>query len=191
MVIKPILRFAHDLLKEALSSGDVAVDCTMGNGHDTLLLSQLVGKAGHVYAFDIQSDALINTRRLLSEHDIDETRVTLICGSHADLKGYIPVHLHQNIRAVVFNLGYLPGGDKSICTAAASTIKAIEELFSMMAAGGVIVLVVYCGHEQGAVEASALLEYCKHWKKDIANVVEYRILNNNNNPPFVIAIEKR
>jgi len=185
MIIKPILKFAHSILEEALLPGNVAVDCTMGNGHDTLLLARLTGQAGHVYAFDIQQDALNNTQKLLSQHGISEEQVTLICGSHADLGGFVP----RGVKAAVFNLGYLPGGDKSICTAAGSTIAATEALLSLMEDGGVIVLVVYRGHEQGAVEAEALLAYCE--KLDGVMVVEYKVLNNTNKPPFVIIIEKK
>jgi len=188
-IVKPILKFAHNLLEDALQPGDIAVDCTMGNGHDTLFLAKLVGKKGHVFAFDIQENALQSTRKLLVQHRVDR-QVTLIRGSHASLEGCIPLGAHRNIKAAVFNLGYLPGGDKSICTEPSSTIKAIETLIRILLPGGIIVLVVYTGHQEGEAEAKKVQDYCKQLPQSTVNVAEYRLLNNPNKPPFVIAIEK-
>ena len=191
MIVKPILSFAHALLEAAASPGDIAVDCTMGNGNDTLFLANLVGEAGHVFAFDIQQSAIENTRKRLEQYGITDTGVSLIQASHADMAGHIPVGAHGKIKAAVFNLGYLPGGDKSICTAAHTTIAALEALLAIMAPGGVIVLVVYPGHAEGEAEASEVLEYCKGIPRGEVNVIVYQILNNPNSPPFVIALEKK
>ena len=189
MTLKPILTFAHALLEEALLPEDIAVDCTMGNGHDTLFLARLVGESGHVFAFDIQQAALENTQKLLALHGM-AGRVTTIKASHANLADYIPPETRQRIKAAVFNLGYLPGGDKSICTSPHSTIQAIETLTEILPSRGIIVLVVYPGHEEGETEAEQVLDYCKQLPQGAVNVVEYRILNNPNKTPFVIAIEK-
>ena len=201
--LKPILTFAHTLLEQTLQPGDIAVDCTMGNGHGTLFLANLVGKKGHVFAFDIQQSALESTQKLLAQYDIlgrdihiaslytgRNQGITLINDSHTNLANHIPVEACRNIKAAVFNLGYLPGSDKSICTAPNSTIQTIETLIPMLLPGGIIVLIVYPGHEEGQAEAAQVLDYCKNLPHHIANVIEYKILNNPNKPPFVIAIEK-
>lgn len=57
MILKKILPYSKELLKMAAGEGDIVVDATMGNGHDTQFLAELVGENGHVYAFDIQESA--------------------------------------------------------------------------------------------------------------------------------------
>ena len=95
---------ARDTLLRAVQPEDTVVDATMGNGHDTLFLAEQVGPGGHVYAFDIQPEAVESTRKLLEEHGLSD-RVTLLCRSHADLAEAVPA----GVAAVVFNLGWLPG----------------------------------------------------------------------------------
>ena len=190
MTLQSILDFAHSLLKSAANTGDIVLDCTMGNGHDTLFLANLVGAEGRVFAFDIQQDALAQTQKLLEEHHAAK-QVTLVHGSHAELAAHIPADLHGRVQAAVFNLGYLPGGDKNICTAPETTIQALETLLPILAPGGLIVVVVYPGHSAGEVEAAHVLEYCSGLPRELMHVVAYRILNNPNQPPFVIALEKK
>ena len=191
MVLKQIISFAHTLLETALTPGSIAIDCTMGNGNDTLFLANLVGKTGHVFAFDIQESAIENTRRRLEQHNITYGQVSLIQASHADLVEHLPAGSYCKVKAAIFNLGYLPGGDKRICTMPRTTIAALEALRIVMAAGGIIVLVVYPGHTEGEAEASEVLEYCKRIPCDEVNAIVYKILNNPNSPPFVIALEKK
>jgi len=191
MILKPMLAFAHTLLKDALAPGDIAIDCTMGNGNDTLFLAKLVGEGGHVFAFDIQEAAIENTRKLLEQSGALAAGVTLIKACHASLQEHIPADSLKKCRAAIFNLGYLPGSDKQICTVAHTTIAAIEALLAALDPGGLIVLVVYPGHAQGKLETSELLDYCKAADYKTVNVTMYRILNNPNQPPFVIALEKK
>ncbi len=190
MKLERILPFARRLLETAIPKGGIAVDATMGNGHDTVHLAKLVGENGHVYAFDIQSDAIRNTSNRLNENQLSD-RVTLYEKSHGELEKLIPVTIHGRINGAIFNLGYLPGGDKEIVTKPTSTIAAIEQLLSIMEKEGIIVLVIYHGHEQGAVERDELLEYVSGIDQQSAHVLEYRFINQANNPPFIIAIEKR
>jgi len=190
MVLKKILTFAHTLLEDALKPGDIAIDCTMGNGNDTLFLTKLVGERGHVFAFDIQATAIENTRKRLEQSGVSAAGVTLIQACHASLSEHIPADALKKCKAAIFNLGYLPGSDKQICTMARTTIAAIEALLAALATGGLIVLVVYPGHPQGELEASELRNYCQTVAREAVTVVMYRILNHTNQPPFVIALEK-
>ncbi|WP_078555565.1 class I SAM-dependent methyltransferase [Bacillus alkalicellulosilyticus] len=185
-----ILPFARNLLESVLGEGDVAVDGTAGNGHDTLFLAQLVGKTGHVYSFDIQAEALKNTKTRLEENGASN-QVTLIHKGHEGVKDFIPSSGYDKLKAAIFNLGYLPGGDKSIVTTADTTITAIESLFEMMAPGGIIILVIYHGHEEGKLEKHAVVEYASHLPQDKAHVLQYQFINQKNDPPFIIAIEKK
>ncbi len=190
MKLERILPFARKLLTTAVSYGDVVIDATIGNGHDALFLANLVGETGHVYGFDIQTEALTNTSSRLEEHGV-RNRVTLLEQSHDTIIDVLPLSANNRVTAAVFNLGYLPGGDKEIVTKPHSTISAIEQLLEIMAPEGIIVLVIYHGHEQGATERDELLKYVSTIDQQTAHVLTYRFINQQNNPPFIVAIEKR
>jgi predicted methyltransferase len=190
MKLDRILPFARKLLKQAVTNGDIVVDATIGNGYDTSYLAELVGESGHVYGFDIQEEAVTNTTTRLSEHHLLK-RVTIVQKSHDSLLSEIPVSHQNKITAAIFNLGYLPGGNKEIVTKPDTTIAAIEQLLKVMAPEGLIVLVIYHGHEEGAFERDVLLDYVIKLDQQKAHVLNYRFLNQANNPPFIIAIEKR
>lgn len=190
MKLAKILPFTRTLMDLAVNEGDIAVDATVGNGHDTLYLAQRVGESGHVFGFDIQKEAIAATSARLQEHNMLQ-RVTLFQASHDQLLEKIPAHYHGRITGAMFNLGYLPGGDKRIVTKPDSTIRAIEQLLQIMAKEGIIVIVVYHGHPEGAIERDALLHYTKAIDQKRAHVLKYEFINQMNNPPFIIALEKR
>ncbi|WP_210364835.1 class I SAM-dependent methyltransferase [Bacillus sp. REN3] len=190
MKLERILPFARSLLKLAVKPGDIVIDATVGNGHDTIFLANLAGRTGRVYGFDIQDEALASCRTKLQEHGLQE-QVTLFHTGHENILETIPPLHFGKITGAIFNLGYLPGGDKSIVTVPHTTISAIEQLLQIMAPEGIIVIVIYHGHPEGAVERDYLLRHVKSISQDEAHVLEYRFLNQKNNPPFIIAIEKR
>lgn len=190
MKLDRILPFARILLEKAISPGDYAIDATAGNGHDTLYLTKLVGNEGHVFAFDVQEEAIQQTKKRLAENNAEQL-ATLFLQSHDQLQNVLPADCKGKVTAAIFNLGYLPGGDKSIVTEADSTIAAIEQLLELMAIEGIIVLVVYHGHPEGAVEKDALLSYVTSLPQDKAHVLHYGFMNQKNAPPFIVAIEKR
>lgn len=190
MRLDGILPFARQLLKKAVSHGDIVVDGTLGNGHDTVFLAELVGETGYVYGFDIQKQALMKTKIRLEEHQLSK-QVMLFEKGHEHVHASIPITHHGLVKAAIFNLGYLPGGDKTIVTTPNTTITAIEQLLDIMAPEGIIVLVVYHGHEEGAIEREALLDYVTQLDQKIAHVLQYQFINQQNHPPFIIAIEKR
>lgn len=189
MQLKRVLPFAKVLLKSVVLPGDIVVDATVGNGHDTVFLAEQVGESGKVYGFDIQSAAINKTAERLQRAHLEE-RVTLFKQSHDTVLSTIPSDLRGKIRAAIFNLGYLPGGDKTIVTTPSTTISAIEQLLQLLTKNGLIILVVYQGHSEGKKERDALLEYVKKIDQKIAHVLQYRFINQKNNPPFLIAIEK-
>lgn len=190
MTLKRILPFSKFLLSSVLNEGDIAVDATIGNGHDTVFLAKQVGSTGHVYGFDIQAEAVKQTQANVLKHGVQDW-VTIFQKSHADCHDAIPASVHGAIKAAVFNLGYLPGGDKSIVTTADTTITAIEKLLDMLQPGGLIVLVIYHGHDEGKRERDALLAFAENIDQAAANVLRYQFINQKNNPPFIIALEKR
>ncbi len=189
MKLEKILPFARRLLKQAVNPGDIVIDATIGNGHDTVFLANLVGASGKVYGFDIQELAIAATHERLKQQNLVE-QVTLIHNSHEILKEVIPATDYRKITGAIFNLGYLPGGDKSIVTKSKSTLSAIKQLFEIMAPEGIIVLVIYHGHEGGSQERDELLNYCQQLDQKQAHILQYQFINQVNYPPFLIAIEK-
>lgn len=189
MKLERVLPFSRTLMKMAIKHGDVAIDATIGNGHDTVFLAELVGENGHVYGFDIQEDAMEATASRLSKNGLSD-RVTLFKESHENAAACLPESAVGNASAAIFNLGYLPGGDKEIVTKPQSTIHAIEQLFKVMKMGGIIVLVIYYGHRGGEIERDAVVEYVRQLDQKQAHVLQYQFLNQKNSAPFIIAIEK-
>ncbi|AKC67084.1 16S rRNA (cytosine(1402)-N(4))-methyltransferase [Bacillus altitudinis] len=188
MILKRMLPFSKELLERACQKGDIVIDATMGNGHDTRYLADLVGKDGQVFAFDVQKEAIEQTSKRLGEH---YPYVHLIHDGHEQLAEHLPAEAYGHISGAVFNLGYLPGGDKTVTTQAHTTIEAINQLMDWLKPGGLIVLVIYHGHPEGKKEKDILLDYCKTLHHEEVQVISYQYMNIQNDPPFVVAIEKK
>ena len=144
-------------IKRRLGEGGVCVDFTMGNGNDTLFLSETVGESGRVYAFDIQDKALFETEKKLKEAGCPEN-YKLIKASHHLVKDFVK----EPITAGIFNLGYLPGsGQKAVTTMRETTMPAVEAAIDLLLPDGVIIIAIYPGHEEGFLEGEMLREYFK------------------------------
>ncbi len=142
---------AHQELGKVLQSEDVVIDATLGNGHDTKFLAQKVGASGRVYAFDIQKESIEESTRLLQKNN-HENRVSLYLSCHSKIIKYVPVELVGKIKAVTFNLGYLPGGDKNIITKPETTLSALKQAHHFLSRDGIISLIAYRGHDGGRWE---------------------------------------
>ncbi|WP_456266561.1 MULTISPECIES: class I SAM-dependent methyltransferase [unclassified Bacillus (in: firmicutes)] len=188
MILKRMLPFSKELLELACQKGDIVIDATMGNGHDTLYLADLVGTDGQVFAFDVQEEALQQTSKRLGGQ---YSYVHLIHDGHEKLADHLPKYAYGQIAGAVFNLGYLPGGDKAVTTQAHTTIEAIKQLLEWLKPGGLIVLVIYHGHPEGKREKEVLLDYCRSLPHEEVQVLSYQYMNIQNDPPFVVAIEKK
>lgn len=188
-MLKGILNYSHYLLEESVREGDVVIDATCGNGNDTLFLSKLVGETGHVFAFDIQKQAIENTKKLINDNGFDH--VSVINDSHSHMNKYLPEGIDDEIGGAIFNLGYLPRSDKSIITKGESTITAIDAILTQLKKNGLIVIVVYHGHEGGKSEKEMILKHVIHLDQKQYAVLQYGFINQKNNPPFIIAIQKR
>lgn len=182
--------FCHRLLRERLRPGDWAVDATAGNGQDTLLLTQLTGPDGKVFAFDIQPEAINATARLLAESGIAATGFTLITTSHENMSAHLPADAQGQLAAVIFNLGFLPGGDKSVITQPGSTLSGMRDAMLLIRRGGLLLLVLYPGHPGGALESEAVRAEVSGLPPRFWQVTEHRALNTARPAPFVIVLEK-
>lgn len=188
MVLKRVLDYSKYLAEQVVKPGDIVIDCTCGNGHDTLFLANLVGKTGYVYGFDVQEIAIERTEERLTMANIYQ--VELILDGHEHLDRYIKPQHRGKIKCAMFNLGYLPNSNKEVTTSGETTIQAIESLLPLLAQHGLIILVVYSGHEEGQREKDLLLHYLKTLDQKQAHVLKYQFVNQQNNAPFVLAIEK-
>ena len=165
LIVKTTSLTMH-FVSEYISPGDTVVDCTMGNGYDTLSLAEAVGCAdgrGAVYAFDIQQEALDATRIYLSEHGIadpERTNIRLICDSHTEIDRYL-AEVPGEISAFVFNLGFMPGRDKTIMTTEDTSLPAIKKAINLVKTGGIVSVMAYSGHKEGEAECAAIYEFLK------------------------------
>ena len=180
-----ITDLARERVEEVLGNGDLAVDATAGKGQDTLFLARAVGPQGRVIAFDIQRQALEITGALLQENNLAH-RVRLLCKGHETMAA----HVEGPAAAVMFNLGYLPGGERSIVTRPHTTRLALAAALELLRPGGVVTLVLYSGHPQGAEEKKAVLNYCRNLEGARYGVLHCRVLNRRLAPPELLAVTK-
>ena len=174
------LQMAHAFLEEVVTDEDIVVDATMGNGYDTLFLARLAKK---VYAFDIQEQAIEQTTKRLAEAKLDN--VELFLTGHENVDQYV-----ESIKAAIFNLGYLPSADKTVITQPHTTIQALEKLCQRLVTGGRIAIMIYYGHEGGDVERDAVLDFVSQLPQQEFTVALYKTINQINQPPFLVMIEK-
>ena len=180
-----LLQLEKQLLSPHLKQGGVCVDFTMGNGHDTLFLANAVGQNGHVYAFDIQQQALDNTRARLTEAGVID-RCTLVLDSHDRVMDYVK----EPICAGMFNLGFLPGADKSLTTLRKTTLPAVQAAMELLDSDGGLLIAVYPGHEEGRLEGEMLAEFFAEQSRFRFCASRFQILNSPTSP-FFFLIEKK
>ena len=180
--MESILNFAHELVLKHINSNSICVDMTVGNGHDTLFLCN---NSTFVYGFDIQQQAIENTYRLLNGHKLKN--YLLYKTSHE----FVLKTIHQKVDAFIYNLGYLPNGDKSKTTIFDTTYQSILGALKLLKVKGIIAIVVYPGHNEGKKESIQLNQLLKKLNQKYYDVIKYEFINQKNDPPYVLAIEKK
>jgi hypothetical protein len=180
-----LLDIQKNFILQHLKEGEIAVDFTMGNGHDTEFLSKTVGESGHVYAFDVQPIALISTKEHLINVGCPQN-YTLINDSHHKVLDYVKTP----IKAGMFNLGYLPGSDKSVTTMRETTIPAVCAALSLLGSDAILMIAVYPGHKEGELEGAMLSEYLSKLDRKKICVTQIRILNSPTSPYFFVVETK-
>lgn len=171
-----MIEFVHNRIKQR--NYECGIDFTMGNGYDTLFLSQYCRS---VYSFDIQEIAFNNTKQLIGEKE----NIHLFLDSHENFDCYV-----DYFDIGVFNLGYLPNGDHHITTQKEVTLRTLSKALRHLNHSGHIYLVVYIGHENGQKESELLDEYVQNLDHRMYNVAVFKMMNKNH-APYVIEIEKR
>lgn len=183
--IKKATQIAHLLVSQVLQPGDLAVDATAGNGMDSVFLAGQVGSKGQVYTFDIQEEALTLTASKLKEQNMDQ-QVTLIQDGHEKLSDYI----NKPVTAIMYNLGYLPGGGSRITTRLDTTLRSIQQALVLLKAGGIITVIMYPGHREGKVEKDGLLPVFNSLSTAEFVALHYNYLNRSNVPPELVVVQK-
>ena len=151
----PLTKRAQQAVGGILRPGDRAIDATVGNGHDTLFLAGRVAQKGRVIGFDIQPQALASAQRRLDHAGLRHVARLLLCG-HQRMTARVPADWSGQVSAVMFNLGYLPGGDKTRVTRADSTLSALDQALDLLTPDGLISLQVYRGHDGARDETAAV-----------------------------------
>lgn len=177
--MKTVLEFAHTLLQESVNSTDTAVDFTAGNGYDTLFLCSL---AQDVYSFDIQEAAVKITKEKVAQYP----NCRVILDSHANFLRYV-----TSFKAGIFNLGYLPKGNKSIHTDAQTVVSTMKAALQVVEVQGVLVVVIYPGYPEGEKESEVISGFSQTLDQKLYDVIRYEFINQINDPPYLIAIRRR
>jgi len=183
--LQQITELAHHLAIPFIETGDRVVDATAGNGKDTLFLAEKVGSSGLVYAFDIQQEALKKTEDLLKKAGLSE-RVKYFNDGHEKMIDYID----GPVNAVIYNLGYLPGGDHRVTTTRQKTEISFKQALTLLAPGGVIIVVLYPGHPEGREEKEMMMPLCRSLDPEHFSTIHLHLLNKVGTPPELIAVQK-
>lgn len=176
-----ILDIAHLQMKHFITKDDTVIDMTMGNGYDTLFLA---GLAKFVYAFDIQKVAIEHTNNQLIQHGFSNYK--LILDNHANILSYV-----KKFKYVIYNLGYLPHGDKAITTVKESTLSSLKDILNNLDDQGMVFMMVYAAHEAGLIESLAIDQYLQ-----TLNIAQYKVLKTylpyqEHVPPYLLTIYKK
>ena len=178
------LGLVHEFLRQHVKAGAFCIDATAGKGRDTALLCRLAGPTGRVLAFDIQQEAVDQTRTLLEREGLT---AEVILDSHANMERYAQPGA---VDCVVFNFGRLPGGDPRIFTRAESSMAAIGAGLRLLRPGGVMAIALYYGGENGYEERDAVLEYLKTVDDRAYTVLCCDWANRRGEPPMPIFLWK-
>lgn len=175
--------WSHLVIEGRLQQGQIAIDATAGNGHDSLFLARTVGPTGKVFIFDVQQSALDSTRSRLVAAGIPQACFELLHRGHEALAQTIPAELKGLVQTIMFNLGYLPGSDRSLITRTETTLFAITAGLEWLASRGVMTVVVYPGHEGGADESRHVAELAGRLSSHEFDVQHIRPVNRSAAPP--------
>ena len=145
------LDLAHKMWPQLIDRHSVVIDSTCGNGHDSAFLASL--NPLKLFCLDVQIEAIEATQKRLKGCDCE---VLTFQQCHSTFPKDI---LESSVSLIVYNLGYLPGGDKNLTTQVATTLESLNQAIKLLKTGGVISITCYPGHEEGAKEELSLIEW--------------------------------
>ncbi len=175
-----------NIIEQVVNKKWICIDATVGNGNDALKIIKKLSLEGKFYGFDIQKEAINNTIKLLKHNGLFGDNVQLIQDNHMKFSKYV----NSKIDFFIMNLGYLPGGDKSITTNWKSTLKFVSEASSYLNIGGIGIIVFYPGHKEGLEELINITSFLCNLDQKTFNVFNTSFINQKNNPPQLIVIER-
>ena len=188
-IIRQTTEFAMHIVRAYVKPGDTVVDATCGNGHDTLALASM--EPARLYAFDVQETAVHATTALLEANgytrSIREGRIVVKQLAHEEMAGFVAAP----VKVVVFNLGYLPGGDKTITTRAETTLSAVQGAMELLQPDGLICITMYSGHDEGKREKESLLDLAEMLDAATWHTAFISMLNQKHNPPEILLITRK
>jgi SAM-dependent methyltransferase len=173
----PHLTLAKRYWQQWLEPDQIVIDATCGNGRDTLFVAQHLG--ARVIAIDLQQTAVEKTKQTIEDHQLKE-KVTCYCASHEQLRKYC---VEPNL--VIYNLGYLPGGNKQITTMRDSTLNSLKEALTILHPKGALSITLYPGHEEGWHETQAVLRWAKTLPSDEWSAIHHEWINRSKAPSFL------
>ncbi len=179
------LGLTHKFMAENIKPGHFCIDATAGKGRDTLFLANLVGETGKVVALDIQKEAVEMTNTLLTENNITWAKAYLSC--HSKISDFAE---QKSVDGIVFNFGWLPGGDHNVFSRAESSIPAVKDALDLLKPGGKMTLCLYYGKENGTEEKDAILSFVKTLDQNRYSVLVCDFVNRAGDPPIAILITK-
>ncbi|MDE3055506.1 MAG: class I SAM-dependent methyltransferase [Verrucomicrobiota bacterium] len=176
----PHLSLAKSYWKSLIQPGDFVIDATCGNGQDTLFLASL--PVSSLFAIDLQEVAIEKAKKNLAGHPVE-----FFCMSHEAID---QLPSSKPPKLIVYNLGYLPGSDKSIITKKESTLLSVNKSLILLAEGGALSITCYPGHEGGEEEEKALLAWAQELPPHEWEVRHHRWLNRPLRAPSLLWIQK-
>ena len=185
--IMTITDWVHSVLSVSIEEGDFCIDATAGKGKDTLFLCEQVGENGKVLAFDIQKDAIEQAENLIRDHGC-QNRVQFLLEGHENMDKYAE---KESASVILFNLGYLPGGNHNLATKESTTLEAAQKGLSILRKQGVMCICIYSGGDSGFSEKEAVLAWAEQLPAKVYDVISCPFMNKPNNPPLPVFIRKR
>ena len=176
---------ARGFWKEVVSYDDVVVDATCGNGKDSVELLKLLRREGgkKLVCVDVQEEAVQNTKGLLQDEWKGDVDIEYYQQSHETF----PESLKQStVALVVYNLGYLPGGDDGTITRPDATIKSLDAAIALLRPLGMISLMLYEGHEGGKEEKERILEWARQLDSAMWNACHFDWSNRQKAPSLLL-----
>ena len=180
------LDLAHTYWKNHLTPSAHVIDATCGNGHDSLFIAQCLN-GGSLYCLDIQKTAIESTKNLLEKKlpAGNSCSIHFFNQSHETFPKEIPP-----CDLIIYNLGYLPGGNKTQTTGTSSTIQSFHNSIQLIKHKGLISITCYPGHAEGALEQEALLSIARSLSPQDYLVCHHTFENRKAAPSLLLVFKK-